>query len=279
MAAWPLLSAGDGWWVPVLLLLMHRVLRLALLLALAFAGLRCWGWARRHPVLAGGWPAGQLASEAAAALRVLAFDTAAALLVAVALPGLGGVPAVFSAQGWRAGLATLLVAGLWYELWFYGLHRALHTRWGWRWHRQHHTALVCSPLTALSFSLVERAGLLLGLLLFAALGLLGVPLSGPGLLAYVALNQVLNVLGHSNVALALPARGWGWLQPWLVTPTFHALHHARGGAHYGLFTTVLDRAFGTVLADYPAALAATVAGRPLRAPQRQPQRAGAAAGR
>ena len=263
--------------LPLLLLVLRRAVHVGLLLAGAFAGVRHWGWARRHTVVDGGWHAGQLASEGAAALRVLAFDSAALLLAGLALQAHGGLAAVFSARGWAAALATLVAVGLWYELWFYALHRLLHTRWGWRWHWQHHTAVVCSPLTAFSFSLVERAGLLLGLGLFAALGLVGVPLSLPGLLVYALLNQLLNVLGHSNVALTL-SPGWlRWLQPWLVTPTFHALHHARGGAHFGLFTTVLDRACGTVLADYPAALAATVAGRPLRAPvRRRPGAAGVA---
>lgn len=264
--------------LPVLLQLVRRTAFVGVLLAGAFVGVRHWGWARRHTVVAGGWHPGQLVSEGAAALRVLGFDAAVALLVAAALHAHGGLVAVFSARGWAAALATLVAVGLWYELWFYALHRLLHTRWGWRWHRQHHTAVVCSPLTAFSFSLVERAGLLLGLGLFAVLGLVGVPLSLPGLLAYVLLNQVLNVLGHSNVALRPIPGGLRWLQPWLVTPTFHALHHARGGAHFGLFTTVLDRACGTVLAEYPAALAGTLAGQPLRAPAwRRPGGPGAAA--
>ena len=60
----------------------------------------------------------------------------------------------------------------------------------------------------------------------------------------------MNVLGHSNLEV-FPARftqsPWG---RWLITPTYHALHHARYRGHYGLFTQCLDRAFETVWPDY-----------------------------
>ncbi len=71
-----------------------------------------------------------------------------------------------------------------------------------------------------------------------------------GLALYGLANYALNVLGHSNVEV-FP--GWfarSRLGRWLVTPTYHALHHARYRGHYGLFTSVLDRCFGSVYADY-----------------------------
>jgi len=118
--------------------------------------------------------------------------------------------------------------------------------------------VVCSPLTSMSFSLAERGVLVAGLGLFvlAALGL-GRP-SMAGLLGYALINQVLNLVGHSNVELS--PRGWSG---WLVTPTFHALHHSRRRSHFGLFTTVFDRAFGSVEPDYAQAQVATASGRPL----------------
>lgn len=241
-----------------------RALRIATLLGLGFVLLGYTARGRRYRVLALPWGADQLAKEAEAGLRVLAFDTVLAVLLWWAAGGKAGVARVFGGHGPVAFGLSFLALFVWYELWFYGVHRLLHTRWGWRWHRQHHTAVVCSPLTAFSFSLGERSLLLLGLLMFAGLGLLGVPLSAGGVAVYLMLNQLLNVIGHANVELT-PRANWAQRAArWFVTPTFHALHHARRRAHYGLFTTVLDRCFGTVERDYAHVLTQTSASQPLR---------------
>lgn len=241
------------------MLLGLRGLRLAVLLSLAFAWVLRSGFARRRRVLAPPWAPGQLASELRAGLGVLLFDSS---LLTALWWALGRPPqplALLPGSGWADGVLTFAAAFIWYEIWFYSTHRLLHTRRFYGWHRQHHTAVVCSPLTSMSFSLAERSVLLAGLGLFVALAaVLGRP-SVTGLLAYALVNQMLNVLGHSNVELA--PGGWNG---WLVTPTFHALHHSRRRAHFGLFTTVLDRAFGSVEPDYLQALAATSSGRPLQ---------------
>ncbi|WP_233585170.1 sterol desaturase family protein [Corallococcus sp. CA054B] len=107
------------------------------------------------------------------------------------------------------------------------------------------------PLTALSFSVMERVVLLGGGLSmhFAATHLM--PGSQAGVLAYMLTNYVLNAFGHGNTEW-LPKRFvTSWVGRVLFTPTFHALHHARYQGHYGLFTVVLDRWLGTAFADYP----------------------------
>jgi Delta7-sterol 5-desaturase len=243
-----------------------RLLRVGLLLTLTFAWLRHSHFARSQRVLSGGYSPGQLRSEAGTGLQVLAFDAVAAALIFAGVQSsmdLQHLGQLFDGQGWTRGVLTFAALFVWYELWFYMTHRLLHTRWGWRWHRQHHVAVVCSPLSAFSFSLGERAVLLAGVLIFAAAGAALGGASLAGMAAYGLLNQFLNVLGHSNVE-PCPAR----LAPplarsWWVTPTFHALHHARRRSHFGLFTTVLDRWCGTVERDYEKALRATSGGRTL----------------
>lgn len=189
---------------------------------------------------------GQWSSELRAALKVVAFDAVVLSLVRhyellhLARPSLGNAALSFA------------LTFVWYELWFYASHRALHTRWLAPLHAQHHTAKVMHPLTSLSFSLVERAILQVGALGFVALASRHLPLSAPGVVGYFFLNYVLNVLGHSNVEL-MPA-GFVATAPGrvFITTTFHAMHHARYQGHYGLFTRVLDRAFKTEFRDYPA---------------------------
>jgi len=243
-----------------------RLLRVGLLLALAFAWLRHSRFARSQRVLSGGYSPGQLRSEASAGLQVLALDAVAAALVwawAQSTLDLQHLGQLFGGQGWASGLLTFAALFVWYELWFYVTHRLLHSRWGWRWHRQHHVAVVCSPLTAFSFSLGERALLLTGVLIFAAAGAAVGGASLVGMAVYGLLNQILNVLGHSNVELCPGRLAPPLARSWWVTPTFHALHHARRRSHFGLFTTVLDRWCGTVERDYEQALRATSSGRTL----------------
>jgi Delta7-sterol 5-desaturase len=113
-------------------------------------------------------------------------------------------------------------------------------------------AQVTDPLTSLSFSLMERMVLLTGVLGLAVLLSWLIEISLTGLWIYALTNYALNVMGHSNVEV-FPA--WftkSWLGRLMVTPTYHSLHHARYRGHYGLFTSVLDRLFGSVYPDYEA---------------------------
>lgn len=149
---------------------------------------------------------------------------------------------------------TLFTFGLffvWYEIWFYGTHRLLHARPLYFLHAQHHVAKVTHPLTSLSFGLVERVILLMGSLGFAAIVARFVPLTLPGMVLYVLLNFVLNVWGHLNVELLPAGYGRSPIARVFFSTSFHAMHHARYQGHYGLFTTILDRALGTYWSDYP----------------------------
>jgi sterol desaturase/sphingolipid hydroxylase (fatty acid hydroxylase superfamily) len=188
---------------------------------------------------------GQLRSEAVAAAGVVLTD---AVLIATFRYFTGPLLAPFS-------LTTALWSYAWmfvgFEVWFYVTHRLLHTPRFYRFHAQHHVAQVTEPLTALSFSVVERLVLMgggLGLH-FAALRVM--PGTQVGVLAYMLTNYVLNAFGHGNTEW-LPKRFvTSWVGRLFFTPTFHALHHARFQGHYGLFTVVLDRWLGTAFEDYP----------------------------
>jgi sterol desaturase/sphingolipid hydroxylase (fatty acid hydroxylase superfamily) len=212
----------------------------------------------RRRVFALGSDPGQIASEVRATVVVILFD--AAVFTALHL---SGVLRTASGVGLGEVLLTAAAAFVWFELWFYALHRLMHTRWLFAVHRQHHTARVTTPFTALSFSLAERSMLLLGILLPAVLIAQVHPLASGGLLLYGVANYALNVAGHANVDLA---PSWWQRIPgtaWLVTPSWHSLHHARHHGHFGLFTTVLDRWCGTEFRDARAVQQRVLDGRPL----------------
>jgi sterol desaturase/sphingolipid hydroxylase (fatty acid hydroxylase superfamily) len=164
--------------------------------------------------------------------------------------GLGpwGVP------GLIAGFVALVVFN---DLWFYAVHRLLHTRWLYkRVHAVHHRSVDVNPFSSYSFHLVE-ALLITGWLVPVALL---TPLPLPVLMTAQVVGLLNNVMAHLGYEL-LPS--WWTRAPllrWSNSATFHALHHERYQGNYGLFTRVWDRLFGTELDGYELAFAAAHTG-------------------
>jgi sterol desaturase/sphingolipid hydroxylase (fatty acid hydroxylase superfamily) len=136
----------------------------------------------------------------------------------------------------------------------------MHTRGLYFIHRRHHVSHVTHPLTALSFSLSERAIYHAGIFL----GVLGVACIRPvpivSLMGFFVATGLLNAAVHCNFEI-VPA--------WVVrsplgrvagSVSFHAMHHARAANHYGFTTSLLDHVFGTVWPDYERVHARAVAG-------------------
>jgi sterol desaturase/sphingolipid hydroxylase (fatty acid hydroxylase superfamily) len=159
---------------------------------------------------------------------------------------------------------TFVVCWAGFEIYYWGLHRAMHWRPLYRFHRYHHESRVTSPLTGYSMSAVESVGWLVGLVGVPWLLSLVTPISLVGLLAYHVLYQVPgNVIGHVNVDF-FPAALEKRLNSWISHPiVYHSLHHARFNNHYGFGSTFMDRLLGTEWADWPELHARVIAGEPL----------------
>jgi Delta7-sterol 5-desaturase len=240
-------------------LLFVFTLRITLVAGLATAWTRLSSWARRRRVYRVELAPGQLASELRATGLVVLFDA----VVAAAVLSSGQLHFHDQPSAWRV-VGTFAALFVWYEVWFYFTHRLLHTRALYFLHRQHHVARVTDPFASMSFGLVERGVLTLGLLGFATVLSWWVPLARGGLVLYVFSNYVLNVLGHTNIE-ALPAHFPRTLPGrFFISSTFHAMHHARLQGHYGLFTQVLDRLGGTYFEDFPQVHARAASGEGLR---------------
>jgi Delta7-sterol 5-desaturase len=144
---------------------------------------------------------------------------------------------------------SALATALWAEIWHYGSHRAFHLR-ALHWiHLEHHSSLLSSPFTAISFSFPEKLIFNLGLL-----GPLAVidcfwRLNFFGLAAWYVGYLVINSFSHANFELKPKDynRRSGRV---LTSTTYHALHHARYVGNYGLGTRLLDRLFKTEWEDY-----------------------------
>lgn len=214
--------------------------------------------ARRWRIYRQSLPEGQLRWEIKATLLVLAFDA----LVVTGVRELG-IVRYQPSHDVVGVLLTFLLVFVWMELWFYWTHRLLHLPAFYRIHRQHHRSRVTDPLSALSFSLLDRAITLAGPLAFVVVLSQFYPISLGGVLLIGISNYVLNVIGHTNVEFMPEAIARSSAGRLLVTPSYHLMHHARIHGNYGLFTTVCDRLFGTAHNDHAWVYLQARAGEPL----------------
>lgn len=152
-------------------------------------------------------------------------------------------------DGWASWQLIALFLGLLVlnDVWFYGMHRLLHTEWLFkRVHSVHHRSVDVSPFTSYSFHPLE-AVLLTGWIIPTVL-LVPIPLP---LLGAV---QVIGLLNNVNAHLGYELQPRWFLRvppfSWLSSSTFHNLHHAQVTGNYGLMLRVWDRMFGTERAEY-----------------------------
>ncbi len=162
--------------------------------------------------------------------------------------------------------ATFGALFLGFQIFYYALHRAMHTHALVRFHRHHHESRVTTPLSGQSTSLVEALGWQLGYVAMPAAMSFIAPISLYGWLAYLAFNVVGNIVGHANVEVIAPTnfpRLLWWRSTTAAVFTYHALHHARWTGHYGFESTWADRLFRTEWRDWPSLHKRIWAGAPL----------------
>jgi sterol desaturase/sphingolipid hydroxylase (fatty acid hydroxylase superfamily) len=218
--------------------------------ALGFAAERAFPTRRIFQVAL--WP-GQLRFEL---LGNLIFISVATLAFTAALAG--GVVR-FSEETLLAGALTFLALMMGFQLFYWLLHRAMHTKVLVRFHAWHHRSHVTTPLSGQSMSLVESCLWMAGYVGLPWLFSLWLPISFWGWAAYIAFNVSGNVFGHSNVELGASVKAAPFANPFV----FHALHHARWRGHYGFQAALMDRLFGTEFSDWPALFERVSSGHPL----------------
>lgn len=159
--------------------------------------------------------------------------------------------------------ATFFSCLLFFEVFYYFLHRALHTKALVRFHRHHHRSKVGTPLTGLSMSVVETLGWMVGYLAPPLVLSRFLPVSIEAWALYLVYHWGGNIIGHINVELMPPLAGRRVLSLFAHPFTYHALHHARWTGHFALYTTMLDRAFGTEWTDWGALQRKVLSEKPL----------------
>jgi sterol desaturase/sphingolipid hydroxylase (fatty acid hydroxylase superfamily) len=140
------------------------------------------------------------------------------------------------------GLAIIL-----HDLGGYGSHFLLHRINAlWELHKVHHSSRTLDWLATFRAHIVEHA--LRHFFSPVLLILLGFPLAAVAIASVVL--AVWAVLIHANLNVS-----WRWLEPLLITPRLHRLHHvpATSAQNFGTFFSVWDRLRGTLTTD-PTAL-------------------------
>lgn len=129
-----------------------------------------------------------------------------------------------------------------FDLYFYGLHRLLHTRPLRRVHALHHGSRAPTVLTALAFHPLEGALILA----FTPLAVWLVPFHLVSLVAASAFLGASLVLAHCGRE-PFPS-SWRRVPPlaWYVTPSVHGRHHVEPDCNYGATLILLDRLCGTL---------------------------------
>jgi len=178
---------------------------------------------------------------------------------------------LFVSMGWlttsEKNLSTVITSFFvmfwWTEFWFYASHRAMHTKWLIGIHKEHHRSYITNPMTAASFSLIEKTIFTLGIVGFASIYSHYLPFSFNGLCIYYVFYFAVTVLGHSNVEFRNARYPFSLMGYFINAPSYHAMHHARYVKNYGLVTSVFDRLFGTRWNDYEKVLERAANGKPL----------------
>jgi lathosterol oxidase len=162
-------------------------------------------------------------------------------------------PAV-SDHGWLAALSTLVLYLVLSDAWFYLCHRVYHfNRFVFRnIHAVHHLSVVTTPMTNSQISPWE----LLPSAAFAIVYFMIVPMAMPLVSLMVVAVSVYLILLHSGYEIFPRGTSEHWLGRWLVTPTYHQMHHELFTQNLGLYFNWWDRMFGTFSPRYCARFAA-----------------------
>ncbi len=129
-----------------------------------------------------------------------------------------------------------------HDTYFYWMHRAMHTKFLYRYvHRVHHQSVNPSPFAAYSFDVLEAV--LENAILFVLV--LVIPLHPIALIIFGLLSFAINVYGHLGYEIVPSWFRHSFLYSILNTSVYHNLHHKEYHGSYGLYFRFWDRLMGT----------------------------------
>lgn len=153
-------------------------------------------------------------------------------------------------HGWAYAIFSALVFLILYDAWSYFWHVAYHRldalyRVS---HNVHHLSVVTTPWTTFQGSPIE----LLPATIFSAIMAAALPLATPVLVAIMVGTLVYTMMQHGGLEFFPRGTATHPLGRWLVTPTYHQMHHEDGDRNIALYFNWWDRLMGTKSAGYEA---------------------------
>jgi Delta7-sterol 5-desaturase len=188
---------------------------------------------------------------------VVIFSAIGLCLVYAQQAGLTRIYLNVAERGWPYFWASIVLAVLAHDAYFYWTHRLLHWRPLFRLaHHAHHRSTSPTPWAAYAFHPIEaliQAGIYLVIVFL-------VPMHPLALMLFLSYMIVRNVVGHLGFEIWPAGFASHPLTRWHLTPTHHDLHHRFGKGNYGFYFSLWDEWMGTSRADYESAYG-TVTGR------------------
>lgn len=209
------------------------------------------GWARHRRIQSGDPGRDRIVSEIAYSLStVVIFSAIGSSLVYAQRAGLTQIYVNLAGRGWAYFWASIVLAILAHDAYFYWTHRLLHWRPLYRLaHHVHHRSTSPTPWAAYAFHPLEaviQAGVYV-------LVVLAIPMHPLALMLFLVYMIVRNVVGHLGYEIWPSGFARHPLTRWHLTPTHHDLHHRIGKGNYGLYFSFWDDWIGTQRSDYEAA--------------------------
>ena len=181
------------------------------------------------------------------ALSVVIFAIVGTLTIYAAKSGWTQMYWRIDEQGWIWFAASILIAIILHDAYFYWTHRMMHHRRLFRtFHRVHHLSNNPTPWAAYSFAPAEaivEAGIF-------PLAVFAMPMHPLAFAIFMGWQISFNVLGHTGYEIYPRWMMDSWLGKVMNTPTNHAMHHESMRGNYGLYFNFWDRLMGTNHKNY-----------------------------
>jgi sterol desaturase/sphingolipid hydroxylase (fatty acid hydroxylase superfamily)/uncharacterized protein (DUF2147 family) len=190
---------------------------------------------------------------------VVIFSAIGLALVYAQRAGLTRIYTTVAEYGWAYLWASVLLAVVAHDAYFYWTHRLLHWPPMFRLaHRVHHRSTNPTPWAAYAFHPVEaliQAGIYV-VIVFT------LPMHPAALMLFLTYMIVRNVVGHLGFEIWPAGFARHPLTRWHLTATHHDQHHRLGRGNYGLYFRFWDDWMGSERSDYEEAYDAVTAHSP-----------------
>ncbi|WP_181304706.1 sterol desaturase family protein [Rufibacter sp. XAAS-G3-1] len=161
----------------------------------------------------------------------------------------------FSDHGWGYFVASVLLALIIHDTYFYWTHRLMHhPRLFKLFHLTHHKSVNPSPWAAFSFSPLEAV--VEGGIIFVVALL--IPIHPLAIVLFLFFMTVYNVYGHLGYEIYPQWLVESKVGKWLNTSTNHNMHHKFFKGNYGLYFRFWDEWLGTTHVKYQETLSKLV---------------------